>query len=110
MSWYGDPDDLDRLADRLSAGAARVRERAAEVRSTSASARWQGPAADAFHASVFREGALLDRAADELDDAAAALHRHADAVREEIARLLALERAAERLLTTGWSRLAELLP
>ena len=110
MSWYGDPDDLDRLADRLAAAAIRVSERAAEVRAASSSAHWHGPAADAFHASVYREGALLDRASAELDDAAAALHRHADAVREEIARLRALPQAAERLLSTGWSRLADLVP
>jgi uncharacterized protein YukE len=110
MSWYGDPDGLDQLAARLAAAAARVRDRARDVRIVPASSRWRGPAADAFHASVFREGAALDRAADELDDAAAALHRHADAVRAEIARLLAVERAAERLLSAGVSTLVGLLP
>jgi uncharacterized protein YukE len=103
MSWYGDPDGLDALAVQLSSAAARTRDRAAEVRATSASAHWRGQAADAFHASVYRESGLLQRAADELDDAAAALHRHADAVRQEIARLLAVERAAAELVMRGVS-------
>jgi uncharacterized protein YukE len=110
MSWYGDPDGLDQLAAQLSSAAARVRERATDVRATAASARWRGPAADAFHGSVHHEGAGLDRASDELDDAAAALHRHADAVRAEIARLVALEHAAQHLLAAGLSRLGALLP
>jgi uncharacterized protein YukE len=105
MSWYGDPDGLHRLAAQLSVAAGRARDRAVEVRATSASARWRGLAADAFHASVYRESTVLERAADELDDAAAALHRHADAVQHEIDRLLAVARGAEHLVSTGWSRL-----
>lgn len=103
MSWYGDPDSLERLASRLSAAARHVRDRADTVRSSSASTRWRGPAADAFHAAVAREAVLLERSAGELEDAAAALHRHADAVRAEIARLRTVEQAAERLLTRGMS-------
>lgn len=107
MSWYGDPDGLDRLGARLSAAAQRVRDRAATVRSAAAAGGWRGPAAQAFHDSVARESTQLERAADGLDDAAAAMHRHAEAVREEIARLLRLEQAAERLLLSGWSQLKE---
>jgi uncharacterized protein YukE len=110
MSWYGDPDGLHRLAAQLAAAAGRARDRAGDVRATSASARWQGPAADAFHESVYRESEVLERAADELDDAARALHRHADAVRHELDRLLAAERAAAHLLSAGWSRLSGLIP
>ncbi|MDX6198846.1 MAG: hypothetical protein QOJ79_1997 [Actinomycetota bacterium] len=103
MSWYGDPEGLHRRATQLSAAAGRVRDRAADVRATSAWATWRGPAADAFHAAVAHESGVLERAAGELDDAAAALHRHAEAVRHELDRLLAAERAAQRLLSTGWS-------
>jgi uncharacterized protein YukE len=103
MSWYGDPDGLDELAAQLSFMAARTRDRAVEVRGTSATARWRGPAADAFHESVFRESGSLERAAEELDDAARALHRHADQVRREIARLLAIERAAAEVVKRGVS-------
>jgi PPE-repeat protein len=110
MSWYGDPDGLDRLAVRLSAAAADVRDRGWSVRATAAATRWRGPAAQAFVASIGREAGLLDRAADELDDAAAALHRHAESVRAEIARLLAVERTAEHLASAGWSKLKELVP
>jgi hypothetical protein len=110
MSWFGDPDELDRLAGRLAVSAARVRERASGVRSGADATRWRGPAADAFHASVAAEAGQLLRAAGELDDAAAALHAQAVAVRVELARLRALERAAEEALRKGWSTLAELVP
>ena len=110
MSWYGDPDQLDRLASTLSTSAADVRVRAAAVRSSAGSARWRGPAANAFHTSVVREAGILGRAADELDDAAAALHRHAEAVRHEITRLLAVEHAAEHLVSAGLRSLGGLLP
>jgi uncharacterized protein YukE len=109
MSWYGDPDSLDRLAAHLSGSAADVRDRARAVRATAASARWQGPAANAFYASVLHQSRFVDRAAGELEDAAAALHRHADAVRAEIARLLAVERAAAHLLSAGVSTLEGVL-
>jgi uncharacterized protein YukE len=109
MSWYGDPDELDRLAGRLTAAAGHARDRATDVRAAAGRTTWRGPAAEAFAASVAREAAVVDRAADELDDAAAALHRHADAVRAHLARLLAAERAAEHLLSAGWSKLTELV-
>jgi uncharacterized protein YukE len=109
MSWFGDPDDLDALARQLAAAATRVREQGALVRSAAGAARWRGPAADAFHASVVRETTRLERAATELDDAAAALHRHADAVRAEIARLQAIERAAVGLVRSGLSGLRGLV-
>lgn len=109
MSWYGDPDELDRLATRLSAAADRVRDRGRAVRASATQARWQGPAADAFHAALGHETQRLDRAAGELDDAAAALHRHAAAVRAEIARLRALERATVGAVAHGLSRLERLV-
>jgi uncharacterized protein YukE len=107
MSWYGDPEGLHAHAVQLSAAAARCRDRAADVRASAARAHWRGPAADAFHASISRESALVDRAADELDDAARALHRHADAVRHEIDRLLAAERAAQHAVVGGLSHVAD---
>jgi hypothetical protein len=110
MSWYGDPDDLDRLGAQLSAAAAETRDRARVVRGSSTWLRWRGPAADAFHASVSGEAGILDRAAGELDDAAAAMRGHADAVRAEIARLLAVERAAKRLVVSAVSALEGVLP
>lgn len=100
MSWYGDPDELHRLARRLAAQAEHVRARIGLIRSPSSAPRWRGPAADAFHAALHRECAALERAAGALDDAAAALHAHADAVREALARIAAadaLREAAGRL-------------
>lgn len=103
MSWYGDPDELDRLAARLVRAADDVRSRAVGIRTWAAAAAWRGRAADAFHASIAREAQVLDRAAGELEDGAAALHRHAGTVRAELARLRELERAAEQLVSAGVS-------
>jgi uncharacterized protein YukE len=97
VSWHGDPDALDRLAHVLEQQAADVRLRATRVVAAPAAARWRGPAADAFHASVAREARVLSAAAGELDDAAAALRDHAASVREALARIRALEHAV-----TGW--------
>jgi len=105
MSWYGDPEGLDRLAGTLASAAAEVRERAAAVRSPTTAPRWRGPAADAFRAAVAREAAVLDRAAGELEDAAAAVRRHAHSVRHELARLEALEHA----VSSGLSQLSRLV-
>jgi hypothetical protein len=58
---------------------------------------------------VAGEAAVLDRAAGELDDAAACLHRHAESVRAELARLRAIERAAEQFVCAGLARLGELV-
>jgi uncharacterized protein YukE len=109
MSWYGDPEGLDRLGGRLAESAARVREQAARIRARAAGRRWRGTASDAFAVAVVQETARLDRAAGELDDASAAMHAHAEAVRAEIARLLAVERATERLVTSGWTHLRDLV-
>jgi uncharacterized protein YukE len=86
VSWNGDPEELDRLARGLSVEAAQVRSRIGVIRSFQAAARWRGSAADAFHAAVLRECGSLERAAHQLDDAAAALRAHAEAVRDALAR------------------------
>jgi len=101
VSWYGDPDDLDRLAQRLARAGEDVRVRAVTVRVRVGRAGWSGRAADAFHAAVRQECHLLEQAAGELEHAAAALHRHAATVRAELARLRALERATEHLVSNG---------
>jgi uncharacterized protein YukE len=104
MSWYGDPDALDRLAGALGEQAVHVREQAGSVRSLPARAHWRGPAADAFHASVTREALALDRTAEELEDAAQALRAHAASVREQVARIRALEHAITSWFSSQVSR------
>lgn len=117
MSWYGDPDALDRLAGRLAGQGELVRVRAGQLRATPRQAQWRGPAAEAFAASVLREAAALERAAGELDDAAAALRAHAASVRHELARIRAAEHAvvswlarAEHAVTDPVRRLVDDLP
>ena len=102
MSWYGDPDALDRLAVRLSGEAERVRVRASQLRAAPDGTRWRGRAAEAFAASVRHEATALGRAAAELDDAATALRAHAATVRHELARI----RAAEHAVTSWLARQA----
>jgi ABC-type transporter Mla subunit MlaD len=97
VSWYGDPDALDRLAVRLASDGERVRRCADLLRARPGQTRWRGPAAEAFAGSVRAEAAALDRAAGELDDAATALRAHAASVRHELARIRAAEAAV-----TGW--------
>jgi uncharacterized protein YukE len=105
VSWCGDPDALDRLAHALDQQAADVRLRSARVAAVPAGARWRGPAADAFHASVAREASVLGAAAGELEDAAAALRGHAASVRAQLARIRALEHAVTGWVSTQVSRL-----
>lgn len=102
MSWYGDPDALDRLAGRLAGEADRVRRCAGQLRARPAQTQWRGAAADAFAATVHQEAAALERAAGELDDAAGALRSHAASVRHELARI----RAAEHAVTAWLARQA----
>jgi uncharacterized protein YukE len=97
VPWYGDPDVLDAHARGLAADADAVRARARALEASTTAMRWQGPAAQAFRATVERDAARLHRAAAELDEAAAALRAHADEVRATLAQIRALERAV-----VGW--------
>ena len=97
MSWYGDPDELERLAARLGARADTVREEARDIRAGAGAARWHGEAASAFTAALERDLAGLEQAARRFEDAAAQLRQHAMDVRETLARIRAVEAAV-----TGW--------
>lgn len=87
MSWFVDPEALEADARRLAADAHVVRQRGGMLVRSAAAAAWQGPAADAFRAAVRQDTRDLQRAADELDEAAAALRAHAQAVRARLAEL-----------------------
>ncbi len=75
---FADPSDLRAIAHRISAHADQVRDQAAGIVRAGDAARWHSPAAAAFRQRAQVIAADLRRAAGELDDAAAALRRHAD--------------------------------
>ena len=94
MSGDGAPEALEALARRLSADADAVRLRGDALVRAAAGLRWSGGAAQSFRRATHADRARLHRAAEELDEAAAALRAHAATVRSRQERLRALERAA----------------
>jgi hypothetical protein len=80
-----DPGEMYSVADRISAHAAVARQRAGELAGALGGTDWHGPAANVFDAMARAVLAGLRTGADRLDDAAAALRRHAAAVAAEIA-------------------------
>jgi uncharacterized protein YukE len=97
MGWYGDPDELERLAGQVDAAADQVRTQARQARAAAGGTAWQSVAAEEFRGQVDRDAVALERAAGELGEAAAALRRHAATVRARIAEIRAIEQAV-----TGW--------
>lgn len=93
MGFYGDPDELDRLAGQIAAAAAHVREQANQARSKATTTQWQSTAATEFRGQVDRDATGLERSAEQLDQAAAALRAHAATVRARIAEIRAIEHA-----------------
>ncbi len=93
----GDPDELERLADLLMARAGLVRQHAADHQRQGNTARWVSVSADAYRARVARDAAGCDRAASELEQAAAVLRKHAEQVRHVLAQIAQFEREV-----TGW--------
>ena len=94
---YGDPDALDRLADRLHARAVDVRDRAdGHVREGQA-AHWVSVAAQAYRDRIANDRADAYRVAAELAQAAVVLRAHAQHIRETIALIARYEKAA-----TAW--------
>ncbi|KWW98276.1 hypothetical protein TH66_20545 [Carbonactinospora thermoautotrophica] len=97
MSFYGDPDELDRLAQRLVARAAEVRAHADKLSRRAQAVQWQSISADLFRETIARDRQRLERAADQLEQAAAELRAHAQEVRERLAAIRRIEEAV-----TGW--------
>jgi hypothetical protein len=92
--WYGDPDDLYRLAQRLEADAQRVRDTAGDAVRAAQAARWVSASAQRYRDVVAADADRARDAADGLAHAAAVLRAHADQVREVGATLQRLEHAA----------------
>ncbi|MEN3360975.1 MAG: hypothetical protein V7637_4957 [Mycobacteriales bacterium] len=93
MSFYGDPDELDRLAGQITAAATHVRDQAGQARNKAGTTQWQSTAATAFRGQVDRDAAAVEKSAEALDQAAAALRAHAATVRARIAEIRAIEHA-----------------
>ncbi|HEX6499552.1 MAG TPA: hypothetical protein VF054_11030 [Micromonosporaceae bacterium] len=97
LSVYGDPDALDRLADRIRALATEVRDLAADHVRVGEAAHWVSTAADAYRERLRQDAANAGRAADELERAAALLRAHAQTVRDAVGRIVRAEQE-----TVGW--------
>ncbi len=89
---YGDPDGLDRLAARLRERAGEIRRDAAGHQRQGQAAHWVSTAAQAYRERVAADRADADRAAAELEHAADVLRAHAQQVRETIALIERYER------------------
>lgn len=85
MAFYGDPDELDRIAVDISNRAEEVRTRASEMDDKARVMRWQSIAADRCRDLVHDDRRALDGVSERMDEAAALLRGHAQQVREMIA-------------------------
>jgi hypothetical protein len=81
---FADPSDLRAIAHRIYGHADQVRAQASTLVLAADSARWRSPAATTFRQQVQVIAADVHRAAGELDDAAAAMLRHADRVSHDL--------------------------
>ncbi|CRK60441.1 hypothetical protein [Alloactinosynnema sp. L-07] len=97
MAFYGDPDELDRLAGKIEQRADDVRKHGADMDVQAAAMRWKSIAADRCRETITGDRESLDGTAGKLDEAAAALRRHAQELRELLA---AIKRIAEAVV--GW--------
>ena len=109
MGLYGDPDALDALAAELSQRAREVRAAGEEHRREGERARWVSDAATAYRRRLTRDCAAVDAAADEMEQAAEQLRRHADEVRARLEAIARAERAVRSWLAEQATRGGELL-
>lgn len=91
MSFYGDPDELDRLAGQIGRHAADVRTRGSEMDARARAMRWKSVAADHARETVASDRRQLEETARQLDEVATLLRRHAQQIREIIAKLAMFE-------------------
>ena len=92
MAFYGDPDELDRLAGQIGRYAEHVRTRGNEMTARASVMHWKSVAADRAREVVAGDHRQLEEAARGLEDAAALLRRHAQEVRETLAKITMFER------------------
>lgn len=94
MALPGDPAALDAAAWHINRHADELRTRACRLAAAADGVRWHSTAAGAFRRDVRGLAGGLRRAADDVDDAADALRRHATTVRHVRAAIAAAEHAA----------------
>src|SRR2546421_4880481 len=97
MSFYGDPDELDRIAGEIEKHAERVRTRGGELDTRAEAMQWKSVAADRCRETVHGDRRSLDEIAQRLDEAAAVPRKHAQEVRELIAEVKQIEEGV-----VGW--------
>ncbi len=94
MAFPGDPAALDAAARHINHHADDLRRRAGKLAATADGVRWHSTAAGAFRRDVRGLAGGFRRAADNVDDAADALRRHAATLRQVRAAIGAAEHAA----------------
>ncbi len=97
MPFYGDPDELDRIAGQIEQRADDVRTRAEDMDTKAAAMQWKSIAADRCRETVAGDRKNLDDVARRMDEAAAILRRHAQEVRDTIAMIKRIEESV-----VGW--------
>lgn len=96
MAFYGDPDELDRIAARIEQRAEEIRGHGADIDSRAGAMRWKSIAAERCRETVAGDRRALEKVATRFDEAAAQLRRHAQELRELLA---AIKRIAEGVVT-----------
>jgi uncharacterized protein YukE len=104
MAFYGDPDELDRIATRIEGRATEVRDHGAAMVTQAEAMRWKSIAADRCRETIAADRTSLDGAAGGLDEAAAALRRHAQELRELIAAIKSIAESVVNWFTGAIER------
>jgi hypothetical protein len=95
VAFYGDPDELDRLAKVLDGHAAAVRQLTADQLSRARTANWVSPAATAYQNLLVAKCRQADEAADGIEAAAAILRGHAEQIRRLLAAIDRIEQVVK---------------
>jgi uncharacterized protein YoxC len=85
VAFYGDPDELDRLANALDSYAAQVRQITKDQLTTVRNAAWVSAAKQKYQDDLMGKCNSADQAAAGIQDAARILRAHAQEVRETVA-------------------------
>lgn len=95
MAFYGDPDELDRLAKVLDGHAAAVRRLVADQLNRARTAKWVSPAATSYQNLLLAKYKRADEAADGIEAAAAILRGHAQQIRQLLAAIDRIEQVVK---------------
>lgn len=95
MAFYGNPDELERLAKLLDGHAATVRQLTAEQLNRAKTAKWVSPAATAYQNLLTAKYKQAEEAAGGIQAAAAILRGHAQHVRQLLAAIDRIEQVVK---------------